>query len=465
FVKTLNELYPKAKIKFRRYDHHLTHAALACYGSPYEEGTCAIIDGSGEKGSYTYYSYENNTITRLKEQRGVASLGYFYIMLTLLCGFDPDKGEQWKVMGLAPYGKRNDRAYYLLKSLYNLDSKGFRMNVMKWPALLKELFTFSRKENESPLSVADLAYTGQIVFSEWIDLLLKDAHKRGNSDNLIYSGGCALNSAYNGLITERTPFQSLYVPSAPGDDGNALGAALMSYYQAYPARESKHKNISPYLGSEFTSRRMDNFLKFSQLDNIEHLPNGNIYEAAAKLLSEGKIIGWVQGKAEFGPRALGNRSILADPRYPGMKEKINARVKFREAFRPFAPSILDEYGDTYFENYQPSPYMERTLVFRESVRDKIPAVVHQNGTGRLQSVSPELNPRYYRLIKAFHRITGVPVLLNTSFNVMGKPIIHSIEDAISVFYTTGLDALVIGDYLILKQEEDVKMVEDVLEMA
>ncbi|MEZ4849104.1 MAG: carbamoyltransferase C-terminal domain-containing protein [Bacteroidia bacterium] len=165
------------------------------------------------------------------------------------------------------------------------------------------------------------------------------------------------------------------------------------------------------------------------------------------------------------PGQLGNRSILADPRYPGMKEKINARVKFREAFRPFAPSILDEYGDTYFENYKPSPYMERTLVFRESVRDKIPAVVHQNGTGRLQSVSPELNPRYYRLIKAFHRITGVPVLLNTSFNVMGKPIIHSIEDAISVFYTTGLDALVIGDYLILKQEEDVKMVEDVLEMA
>jgi carbamoyltransferase len=198
-----------------------------------------------------------------------------------------------------------------------------------------------------------------------------------------------------------------------------------------------------------SSETLDNMKRFGRQGGFSELP-GKVHEKAARLLAEGKIIGWVQGRAEFGPRALGNRSILADPRHADMKERINAAVKFREEFRPFAPSILHEHGDEYFLDYRESPYMERTLVFRGEVRERVPAVVHVDGTGRLQTVKREWNERFYELISAFHRITGVPLVLNTSFNIMGKPIIHSVEDAVATFYTTGLDALVIGDCLIEK---------------
>lgn len=198
-----------------------------------------------------------------------------------------------------------------------------------------------------------------------------------------------------------------------------------------------------------SARTLENLIQFGRLKNVRHLPE-TIAQETARLLTEGKLVGWVQGRAEFGPRALGNRSILADPRPPEMKERINSVVKFREEFRPFAPSILDEFGDEYFENYQVSPYMERTLTFKASAQQKVPAIVHVNATGRLQSVRREWNARYYDLIHAFYEITGVPMLLNTSFNIMGKPIIHSVEDAVALFYTTGLDVLVIEDYLIEK---------------
>jgi carbamoyltransferase len=194
---------------------------------------------------------------------------------------------------------------------------------------------------------------------------------------------------------------------------------------------------------------MENMLRFGHLQNIRHLP-GTFYQEAARLLAEGKLIGWVQGRAEFGPRALGNRSILADPRPADMKDRINALVKFREEFRPFAPSILHEHGDEYFEHYQESPYMQMTFTFRPEVREKVPAVVHVDNTGRVQSVRREWNERYYQLISEFYRLTGIPLILNTSFNVMGKPIMHTVEDALGIFLTTGLDALVIDDYLIEK---------------
>jgi carbamoyltransferase len=192
-------------------------------------------------------------------------------------------------------------------------------------------------------------------------------------------------------------------------------------------------------------------LKFGQQSKVFHFPQ-TIAEETAKLLAKGALVGWFQGRAEFGPRSLGNRSILADPRPASMRDKINSRVKFREQFRPFAPSILDEYGHAYFEDYQQSPYMERTLRFKKTVYDKVPAVVHVDGTGRLQSVTSQWNPLYYQLIEAFRRMTDIPLLLNTSFNVMGKPIVHSVEDAVSVFYTSGLDVLVIDDYMIVKPD-------------
>ena len=222
----------------------------------------------------------------------------------------------------------------------------------------------------------------------------------------------------------RTGFKKLHVPSAPADDGNAVGAALLAYYKDHPEKKPRASVHSPYLGSPISKRTLGNLARFGRIPGLRHVPD-TLHQDAARLLAEGKLLGWIQGRAEFGPRALGNRSILADPRHENVKERINSMVKFREEFRPFAPSILDEFGDEYFEDYQVSPYMERALVFRESARTKVLGIVHVNQT-------------------------GVPLLLNTSFNVLGKPIIHSLEDALGVFYTTGLDVLVVEDYLIEK---------------
>jgi carbamoyltransferase len=205
---------------------------------------------------------------------------------------------------------------------------------------------------------------------------------------------------------------------------------------------------SPYLGSSLSAKSLDHFVQFSGA-GVRRYSKGP-HEHVAQLLARGKIVGWARGAAEFGPRALGNRSILADPRDPHMMHKLNQRVKFREEFRPFAPSVIEEFGPEWFEDYQPSPYMDRTLRFRPEMRDKVPAVVHVDGTGRLQTVSRDRSPDFYRLIEAFHRVTGVPMLLNTSFNVMGKPIIHSVQDAVAVFYTSGLDVLVLNDLVLEK---------------
>ncbi len=297
--------------------------------------------------------------------------------------------------------------------------------------------------------MADLAHTWQAYFCQLMDVLLAQLHALAPSGDLVLSGGCALNSSYAGTILGHLPFKRLYIPSAPADDGNALGAALLAYRRENPCAPLPAITASPYLGSEISREALKRLIELGQIPKARILP-GSVHLEAAKLLVSGKILGWVQGRAEFGPRALGNRSILADPRDPAMKARLNAKVKFRESFRPFAPAILHEHGPAYFVNYQESPFMERTLRFREEVKDKVPAVVHVDGTGRLQTVKRVWNQKFYDLVEAFYRLTGVPLVLNTSFNIMGKPIIHSIEDALGLFSTTGLEALVIGDYLIEK---------------
>ncbi len=441
------------KVINRSYNHHYTHAATACYTSPFEEAVCAVIDGFGEGVSTSFYTYRNGAIEHLASSSLDGdisrSLGVFYGgLLCGLCGFDVWQGEEWKVMGLAPYGTFNERIYELMRQHIGVRDFGLECPPEGGPALT-ELAAFARKPGASAEQVADLAYTGQRVFSELVTELLSNLYNLGLSNNLVVGGGCALNSAYNGKILDQTKFENLHVYSAPGDDGNAVGAALLAFYDDNPDIHPQPRYQSPYLGSKMSDETIGNLKKFGRINGLEKLA-GKVHRKAAELLSEGKIIGWVQGRAEFGPRALGNRSILADPRPADMKDRINALVKFREEFRPFAPSILHEFGDAYFIDYQESPYMERTLLFREEVRSRVPAVVHVDGTGRLQSVKREWNERYYDLIKEFYGITGVPIVLNTSFNIMGKPIIHSVEDAIAMFYTTGLDALIIGDYLIEK---------------
>ena len=446
------------RVSLRYYYHHLTHAAYACYGSPFDEAVCAIIDGYGEFGSTAFFSYRNGRLELLHPRRSVrnlerSSLGFFYSLVCGLCGFDSLKGEEWKVMGLAPYGRLDPEFYGLLRPL--LKVQGLQLvsgvSLAEEKRLIKKLKELRRRPEQHPSTAANLAFTGQQVFGEVMRELLHELYDRGLSKNLVLGGGCALNSSYNGRILAETGFTALHVPSAPADDGNSVGAALLAYYQDHPEASAPQKRMSPYLGSGISAETRANFLRFNSAQRVRQLGDA-VIEETAKLLAQGKIVGWMQGRAEFGPRALGNRSILADPRSPQMKDRINGRVKFREEYRPFAPSILHEYGPEYFEDYQMSPYMDRTLKFRPEVCDRVPAVVHEDGTGRLQSVTPELSEKYYRLIQAFHKLTGIPMLLNTSFNIMGKPIIHSVEDAVGLFYTTGLDALVIDDILCEKAE-------------
>lgn len=444
--------YNKSTIKRvikKYYDHHTTHAAAACYASPFKNAVCVVVDGYGENLlSTAFFVYENGEMKRLQEIKGSkwTSLGLYYQTICSMCGFDPMKGEEWKVMGLAPYGKYNETLYGLLQSYIKVKNGRLIHGVNKH----KSHSCLCNEIKKLSFNVSDIAYNGQMYFSELMTSLLHYVYTFGFSENLVLTGGCALNSSYNGTILETTPFKQLFIPSAPADDGNAIGAALLAYYEDLSPQNSVRNYQSPYLGARMYDKTL---MKLERLGRLRSSPlNGkNIFEKAAELLAEGKILGWIQDRAEFGPRALGNRSILADPRSSTIKDRLNDTVKFREGFRPFAPSILHEYGKEYFENYQESPYMERTLRFKKEVLNRVPGVIHIDGTGRLQTVKREWNQRFYDLICAFKDITGIPLLLNTSFNVQGKPIIHSIEDAIAVFYTSGLDALVIGEKLFEKK--------------
>ncbi len=445
-----SDTWSKKNVESRYYHHHKTHAAAGCYSSPFDNALCAVLDGMGELSSFACYHYVDGTITEIGEinKDSRASLGLFYTTICETCGFDPLSGEEWKVMGLASYGKHDPELYSIMRAMIIVDDLMLKNPEQEeLTALSGRLFARRRKLEEPLIQYADLAYTAQQVFTEVLFEFLCNLHGTGLSENLVLSGGCALNSSANGKIIENTPFENLHVYSAPGDDGNAVGAALLAFNQDNK-NPSPARFMSPYLGSTMKQKSLDNVLQFSGLKTTRC--GDEAPKLAANMLQQGKIIGWIQGRAEFGPRALGNRSILADPRSADVKEKINASVKFREEFRPFAPSILHEYGSEYFEHYQESPYMERTLTFKESVMNKVPGVVHEDRTGRLQTVKHEWNPKYYDLISSFYQLTNIPLVLNTSFNVMGKPISHSVEDALAVFFTSGLDALFIDGIMIEK---------------
>ncbi|HVK99378.1 MAG TPA: carbamoyltransferase C-terminal domain-containing protein [Dongiaceae bacterium] len=431
----------------RKYDHHLTHAAAACFSSPHDEAVCVVLDGFGEHGASDVFTFKDGQLTSLlPKEDGDGSLGAFYKWLCRTCGLGVLSGEEWKVMGLAPYGKLDPTLYRMLRSTLKVEGLHIKTgNDLQVNRALSELYKRERKNNEPLLDYADLAFTGQTVFEEVLFEVLNNVYDLNLSRNLVLAGGCMLNSSANGKVLDNTRFDDLYVFSAPADDGNAIGAALLAYHEDNAYQKKKSGQIQlPYLGSSMSQKTLQHVRQFGRIAKHQTLP-GQIHHKAAELLAEGKIIAWVQGRAEFGPRALGNRSILADPRSPAVKDRVNGEIKFREEFRPFAPSILHEFGSQYFEHYQESPYMERTLKFKADVLNKVPGVVHVDNTGRLQTVKREWNERYYDLIKAFYELTGVPLVLNTSFNVMGKPIVHSVEDALAVFFTSGLDALIIED--------------------
>ncbi|WP_375465243.1 carbamoyltransferase [uncultured Methylobacterium sp.] len=443
---------PRAAIvRQRRFAHHLTHAAYALWGSPFSDATALVVDGMGETGAAALYRMAAGRITEVRRHRGRGSVGFLYGLVTDLAGFDQIKGEEWKIMGLAPYGRTDPDLTALLRRLFTAEGGRLKFaDDTTVRAVVAEILA-RRPADATETGWADLARSGQDIFCELMDVLVAEAWALAPHENLVIAGGCGLNSSYNGRVLARSGFSHLHVPSAPGDDGNAIGAAWLAYAEDHPdwtGPAPQARPLTPYLGSHVSTAPMERLAE--QEPRARRLGHEAVTREAAEVLAAGGLVGWVQGRAEFGPRALGNRSILADPRPPGAKDALNAKVKYREAFRPFAPSILAEAGPDWFEDYADSPYMERTLVWREGVRDQVPAVVHADGTGRLQSVTRARNPAYAALIAAFSELSGVPILLNTSFNVMGKPILHTAEDAILMFYTTGLDALVVEDWIVVK---------------
>lgn len=455
-----NELHYHGKINF--IPHHLSHAAASYYTSPFSEATILTLDGVGEWATTTYGYAKNDKIFLEKQINFPNSLGLFYSAMTAYLGFAVNNDE-YKVMGLSAYGKNPKEYYQEIKSLiklnsdgsYELDTKYFSFEyqekmfnqklckLLGGPARIRDSEMNSRYEN--------IAAATQQVFEETLFFILKKLYQKHPSKNLIISGGSALNSLANGKILKNTPFKNLYITPDPGDGGASLGAALYLYHSL--TKTSPKLLPSPYLGPEFTPWQIKKAIKEFKLKSTL-IPDNKVNDLLSDLLIKQKVIGFFQGRMEWGPRALGNRSILAAATSREMQDIINAKVKHREMFRPFAPVILREHTKDYFitdNNISISAdYMLLVYPFKKSVQEKVPAVVHVDGTGRLQTIDEISNPRYYQLIKSYYQKTGIPLILNTSFNVKGEPIVCTPQDAIKCFLNTEIDYLIVGNYLIKK---------------
>lgn len=433
------------------FDHHLCHAVNACYSSDFNSGLCLVIDGEGEVGAVSLYRLKDRALHRIWRSWGPGSLGSYYGWLTKICGFDWRRGEEWKVMGLAAYGKPVEFIVESLKKMIEVRAgRLFFAEENQIIDVINKIKPFYRKPGEEIIMAADLAASGQAAYAYFADQILLHCEGYGE-ENLIISGGCALNSSYNGSIIGRFSFLNIHIPAAPADDGNALGAAVLSWMKAHKTAVIPYDNGSPYLGRLVKSDRKDlaTLSKYGASLKVTDLKGERAKIVAGKLF-DGKVIGVMQGAAEFGPRALGNRSILADPRGIKTKDYINNEVKARESYRPFAPILFEYHVTDYFQKTHLSPYMSFTLPWKSAVKDIVPAVVHEDGTGRLQTINKRDNPWMSELLTEFEALSGVPVLLNTSFNVMGKPIVNTLEDALVVLFTSGLDAVLYDTILIEK---------------
>ena len=443
-------------------EHHLSHAAYAFFTSPFTESAFLTVDGVGEWSTTTFGTAHDTKIEITHDIRWPHSLGLFYSAFTYFLGFKVNEGE-YKLMGLSAYGKPT---YYdlILNELIDVKNDGSIHLNMKYFAFtydkvmtnqnFSNLFGIQpRKEGQKMEQIHyDIAASVQLVLE---DILLKMVHhvyKKTKQKNLCFGGGVALNGVANHKILKYGPFEKLHIPPSPGDGGSAVGCAQYSYFCHEKNRreiqfdtERIQNNI--YIGPSFSNDEIKSYLDTNNV-KYKFLERESLLETTAKLITEGNVVGWFQGKMEWGPRALGNRSILADPRLAEMKDILNEKIKHRESFRPFAPSILEEYVSEYFELDVSSPYM--LLVAKVKKPDKIPAVTHVDGTGRLQSVSKHVNPLYYDLINEFHKKTGVPVIINTSMNVMGEPIVNTPEQAHAMILKTDMDYLVMGNFVLSK---------------
>jgi carbamoyltransferase len=451
----------KAQITY--VTHHLAHCANAFFLSGFDEAALFSCDAYGERASTVWATADGNDIKVLRQIRFPHSIGSFYSAITEFLGYRPDLDE-WKVMGAAAYGDParyrtaigrllhyGDDAEFVLDLKYfnhfDFDVKGL------FSRHLVDLMGEPRRHDE-PMTQRhfDIAAALQEAIECYLMTALRWLRQHSGKKRLCLTGGVLMNSVFNGKVAQSGLFDDVFIPYAPDDSGNSIGAALWVARRAGENGPGDASVASPFLGRDYSDVEIGTtlqryHLKFRKLNDVPG--------TTAELLASGKVVGWFQGRMEFGQRALGARSILADPRNAGMKDRINMAVKYRESYRPFAPAVLAEAAADYFEGADGHSvsYMEKVFMVRPEKRDVIPAVVHADGSGRLQTVERAMNPLYYETIAQFGRRTGVPVVLNTSFNLNNEPIVESPSDAIRTFYTSGLDALVLGGYLLAKDGE------------
>ncbi len=478
------------KINFS--EHHLSHAASAFFSSPYDEAVILTLDGVGEWATTTISLGKHNKINILKEIHFPHSLGLFYSAFTYFLGFKVNSGE-YKVMGLAPYGEHRFKDI-ILDNLIDVKEDGsFRLNMNYFNYAtgltmtnnkFAKLFNMQRREPENKLLQIhmDMAASIQAATEEIVLKITRFLFKEFKISNLCMAGGVALNCVANGKILKDGLFKNIWIQPASGDAGGALGAAQAFYYQELNNKRQILKTDSmkgSYLGPQFTDDEVENELKNCGA-NYKKLNPDQIIKDTAKALSEEKAVGWFQGRMEFGPRSLGNRSIIADPRSEKMQKNLNLKVKYRESFRPFAPAVLFEKVSEWFDINSESPYMLLVADVKKSKqlqmtneqknlfgidklnvkRSSIPSVTHVDYSARIQTVHKEKNLTFYKLIEEFERITNYPVLVNTSFNVRGEPIVCSATDAFNCFMGTNLDVLVCNNFILNKQDQSVKLLKN-----
>lgn len=437
------------KPRYRFVDHHLAHAISAYSFSGFDDAAVVVMDGRGAWEATSIWHGTKGRVYPVLTINWPDSLGLFYATFTAFLGFVPN-ADEWKVMGLAPYGKPGvDLSMFLDVRASPYKANGGLLHgtgsnpYASWPAALG-----SPREPESEISELhkDIAYAVQDTCEGAMLNVVRMALEKTKSKKVCLAGGVALNSKANGRIAAAGIVEDIFIQPAASDDGVALGAALAPFLdggQRLPLRPMRHAYYGPSFEEDGTAAILNTYkIRCSQLTDPA--------ATAAELLSQGKIIGWYQGRMEFGPRALGSRSILADPRDPEMNAKVNNAVKFREWWRPFAPSLKKESAPEYLESAYDSPFMILTAQVRPEKRSVIPSVTHVDGSARPQTVEQHINPLYYKLIDEFGRRTGVPVVMNTSFNLRGEAIVHTPTDAIRTFYSSGMDALVLGSFLIEK---------------
>jgi carbamoyltransferase len=463
----------KIKALVHSIEHHRAHLASAFFVSPFHKATVVSVDGFGDFVSTMWGEGSKNTIKIYDKVSFPHSLGLFYLAITQYLGFD-HYGDEYKVMGLAPYG--NPVRMDAMRRIVKLKSKGrFELDLdyfihhskgvsMIWDggaphigkvysAKLESLLGPSR-EQESQIDQrhADIAASLQQMYEDAFFHIINAAYEQTGNPALCLAGGCAMNSVANGKLFDRSPFRDLYIQAAAGDGGGAIGAAYYLWHQIFQNDRSfvmKHAFVGPKYSNEHIASLLHE--KKPAIDakgcTITEYRDDSLYSHIAKRIADGKVVGWFQGRMEWGPRALGNRSILCDPRRSDMKDILNQKIKRRESFRPFAPSIIRESVADWFETDYDVPFMLQVFQIRPEKRELIPAVTHVNGSGRLQTVTRSQNPRYYGLIKAFESITGIPMVLNTSFNE-NEPVVCRPEEALDCFLRTDMDIVVIGNWVV-----------------